>query len=67
MKHDLLPNQTVRRHAKKNGVRIYELGDVLGVSQATITRKLRYEMGEADTNRYIAAINTIIDRRAAGA
>ena len=66
MKYSMLPNQTIREHAKQCGVRIYELADVLGLSQATITRRLRYEMGERDTADYIQAVDTIAARRAAG-
>ena len=65
MKHNLLPNQTIRIHAKKCGVRIYELADALGISEATITRRLRYELGERDTADYISAIDTIAAERAA--
>ena len=65
MKHTLLPNQAIRTHAKQCGVRIYELADVLGVSQATITRRLRYEMGERDTEDYISAIDNVAARRSA--
>lgn len=65
MKHNLLPNQSIRVHAKQSGVRIYELGDVLGVSQATITRALRYELPEQEQQRFIAAIDTVAASRTA--
>lgn len=65
MKHKFLPNQAIRTHAKENGVRIYEIADVLGVSQATITRALRYECSEKDRPRYISAIDTVATRHAA--
>lgn len=64
MKHCLLPNQEVRAHAKKSGVRIYEIADALHLSQATITRRLRYELPSEDTQIYLAAIDTIAERRA---
>ena len=62
MKHSSLPNQTIREHAKQCGVRLWELADFLGISEATITRRLRYEMGERDTADYIQAVNTIAAR-----
>ena len=65
MKHTLLPNQAIRTHAKQRGVRIYELADVLGVSQATITRRLRYELCAKDTADYITAIDRCAARHAA--
>lgn len=66
MKQSILCNRRVRNHARKKEVRLWELADALGVSQATITRRLRYELGEHDTADYIAAIDTIAAARTAG-
>lgn len=64
MKHTLLPNQSIRTHAKKCGVRIYDIADSFGVSQATITRRLRYELDETEQRQYIKAIDKIAASRA---
>ena len=65
MKYSELANQDIRRRAKESGVRIFELCAPLHISEATLTRRLRYELDERDTARYLAAIDEIAESRAA--
>ena len=51
-------NKSIREKAREKGVRFWEIADVLGVSEATLTRKLRHELPAAER----VQIEQIIDR-----
>jgi hypothetical protein len=40
----MLCNQDLRQHAKAKKVRLWEVADKLGISEPTMTRKLRHEL-----------------------
>ena len=54
-------NQNVRNHAKKQGVRLWQIAAELGINDGNFSRKLRVELPENEQERIIA----IIDRLAA--
>ena len=56
-------NTEVRLAAKEHGVFIWEIADALGISEASMTRKLRYELSESEKKRMLELINTLVKRR----
>ena len=59
----MLNNTDIRAKAKEKGVKLYELAAYLGKSQAYITRKLYFELDQAEKEKLF----TIIDKVAAAA
>ena len=55
----MLNNQSIRAAAKNKGVKLYEVAERLGVSQATITRKLYFELPEDEQERILSIIDNI--------
>ena len=52
-------NLELRTKARRNGVRLWEIADKLGVSEPTITRKLRRELPTNEKQRILAIIDEI--------
>lgn len=52
-------NLELRTKARRNGVRLWEIADKLGVSEPTITRKLRRELPANEKQRILAIIDEI--------
>lgn len=52
-------NLELRTKARKNGVRLWEIADRLGISEPTITRKLRRELPTNEKQRILAIIDEI--------
>lgn len=52
-------NLELRTKARRNGVRLWEIADKLGVSEPTITRKLRRELPDNEKQRILAIIDEI--------
>lgn len=67
MKQKLLSNQEIRNHAKSSGVTLYQVADVLNISEPTMTRKMRYEMSKSEKERICGIIDDIAKRKAATA
>ena len=59
-------NQSIRNSAKEAGIPMWQLAAQLGMSETTITRKLRIELPKAEQDRYLQAID-ILSERASGA
>lgn len=57
----MLNNTDIRARAKEQGVKLYEVAAYLGKSQAYITRKLYFELDQAEKEELF----TIIDEVAA--
>lgn len=55
----MLKNQSIRAVAKNKGVKLYEVAERLGVSQATITRKLYFELSEDEQQRILSIVDEI--------
>lgn len=60
-------NSDVREKAKAAGVYIYQIARAIGVSEPTMTRKLRYELSEPDKKQVFDAIDSIKAEQEAGA
>lgn len=57
----MLANTDIRTTAKEKGVRIWEVAEIMKISDPTMTRKLRKELPDTEKQR----IFTIIDEIAA--
>ena len=57
----MLHNTDIRSRAKEQGVKLYEVAAYMGKSQAYITRKLYFELDQAEKEKLF----TIIDKVAA--
>ena len=58
-----MSNESVRREAKKARVALWELADALGISESTITRKLRKELETSEKEKLIATIKSISESK----
>lgn len=52
-----MANEKIRKAIKDNGMYLWQLSDVLGVSEATITRWMRHEMSDAKQAEIVGAIH----------
>ena len=49
-------NQDIKKKIKEAGVYQYQIADILGVSETTLVRWLRYELTDEQRNMILAAI-----------
>ena len=56
-------NQEIRDYAAKNGVYLWEIALAMGISEPTMTRKLRTELQEHDREMIIQVINELAAMR----
>lgn len=52
-------NADVREHAKNSGVYLYQIAAAMGISEPTMTRKLRFELPESEKKKLLAVIDHI--------
>lgn len=52
-----MANEKIRKAVKDNGMYIWQLSEVLDVSEATITRWMRHEMPDEKQTKIIEKIN----------
>ncbi len=57
-------NEKIRTVAKKNKVRLWQIADRLGISEATITRKLRKEVPDSEKEKILLIISDIVNSNA---
>lgn len=57
-------NGDIRAEAKSAGVTLWAVAEEIGISEATLTRRLRLELGEAEKGHIRAAIASISARDA---
>lgn len=55
----MIANAFVRRKAKAAGVALWQIARYLGVSEPTMTRRLRVELDDADRQVVLDAINAL--------
>ena len=60
-----MKNNEIRNHAKEQNVRLWQVADMLGVCDMTLTRKLRHELTEEEKNKILALIDEIADKESA--
>lgn len=54
-----MKNQDVREAAKAAGVKIWQIADVLGIRDYSLSRKLRYELDEAEKRHILQIIEQL--------
>ncbi len=54
-----MQNMTIRQTAKEKRVPLWAIADALGISEPTMTRKLRHELGQEETEKILALIDEI--------
>lgn len=55
-------NQRIKEYAKEKGVKLWQVADELKIADGQLSRKLRYELSEAETEQIIKIIDFIADR-----
>lgn len=58
-----MTNQKIRDAAKKHGVKLWEVGDVLGLNDGNFSRKLRHELPAEEQENIIEIIRSIAEER----
>lgn len=61
----MLANNDIRTIAKEKGVRLWEVAEVLKVSDPTMTRKLRRELPQDEKDRIFKIIDELAAEKAA--
>ena len=56
-------NQEIREYAAKNGVYLWEIALAIGISEPTMTRKLRTELPENEREMIMRVINELAAMR----
>lgn len=52
-------NMEIREEAKRNGVRLWQVADRIGVNDGNLSRKLRHELPPEEKERYLNIIHQI--------
>ena len=55
----IMANKEIRRTAKASGVPLWKIADKLGISEPTMSRKLRHELPEAEQTKILNIINEL--------
>lgn len=58
-----MANRQIKERAKKEGVRLWQVADMLGVSEATMTRMLRKELPQAKQQEIMTIIDQISEAK----
>lgn len=59
----MLNNTDIRARAKEQGVKLYEVAAYLGKSQAYITRKLYFELEQAEKEKLLNIIDELAAKK----
>ena len=54
-----MKNADIRKKAKDRNVNLWQIADVLGITDCTMSRKLRYELGEKEKKEIFAIIDDL--------
>lgn len=57
-----MKNLKLRSALKERGIYLWQLAKILGISEATMCRKMREEMSEAEVNRIIFLLDNAEDK-----
>lgn len=52
-------NADVRERAKASGVFLYQVAAAMGISEPTMTRKLRFELSESEKKKVLDIIDNL--------
>lgn len=56
-------NCEIRNECRRNDIKLWELAEWIGVSEATMTRKLRRELPHEQQTHILAAIQEIVGKK----
>ena len=59
-----MANQDIRRYAKQNGVKLWQVAKVKGISEPTMTRLLRMELSDDEKATFRRIIDELAARQA---
>lgn len=59
-----MENVEIRRAATKSNLRLWEVAEVLGMTDSTFSRKLRRELPSEEKSRILSAIYELAERKA---
>ena len=59
-----MANQDIRRYAKQNGVKLWQIASVKGISEPTMTRLLRTELSDDEKATFRRIIDELAARQA---
>lgn len=59
-----MANEKIKLTAKNKGVALWQVADRLGISEPTMTRKLRHELTGAEKERILSIIDDIASEKA---
>lgn len=62
----VITNKEIRERAKAAGVRLWQIADSIGVSDATFSRKLRRELPEKERSHILGIIDDLSLENARG-
>lgn len=54
-----MANQDIRQAATGAGVKLWQIADVLGITDSTLSRKLRKELPQEEKNRIFSIIKEL--------
>lgn len=54
-----MKNKEIREKAKKLGIRLWQIADKLGISEPTMTRKLRRELADGEKQKILNIIDEL--------
>lgn len=60
----ILANQEIRNAAKQRGIRLWQVADALGITDATLSRKLRHELHDDERERVMGVIAQLASENA---
>lgn len=58
-----MENVILRERARERGVKMWELAEGLGITDSTLSRKLRRELPEQEQKQLLQMVDLIADRR----
>lgn len=59
-----MKNTELRGYAEKRGVKLWELAEAIGITDSTMSRKLRKELPDDDRKKYLSLIDFVAERKA---
>lgn len=57
-------NKDIRTYAKENNVKLWQIAKAMGISEPTMTRKLRSELPEQDKQTFRRIVDELSDQDA---
>ena len=60
-----MKNMDVRQYAKSNAVFLWQVAQAMGISEPTMSRRLRMELPKQDKQRFFCIIDKIAEQNAA--